>query len=506
MGITSLLLEGFSVALTPMNLAWLLAGSILGTLFGMIPGFGPSTGIALLLPLCLGLRPETAMIAMAAIYYGAMFGGSRSSILMNVPGDSASVASCFDGYPMARNGQAEVALAVSAVASLMGGLFASVAFALLALPAARIALRFGPPETFCLMVFSLAATAAVSRENLLKGLISLVLGLMISTVGLDSPSGVSRFTFGLEQLQTGIPFVVVILGIYGFSEVLINLETLTLERARPLQLKTRWIRISLVHWKRSLGPILRQSPVGFLIGILPGAGAGIAALRAYRNEKRRSPYPEEFGKGAVEGLAAPEAANNACSIGAMLPMMTLGVPGSGTAAVMLGGLLLCGQQPGPLLFEPQPGIGWAVIASLFLGNLACAVINFPLAGFLVRLLSIPPKTFYPLVVVFSFLGLYTVNFSVTDLYLLAGMGFCGYLMKKFRVPTGPLVLASVIGDSVESSFRQSLALSGGSPSIFFRSSISSGLLFAAALALAWPLVLDAWARRKEDKPAERPGE
>lgn len=500
------LMQGFAVALTPLNLAWLMGGSVLGTILGMLPGLGPSTGIALLLPLTFGMRPDTALIAMSAIYYGAMFGGSRSSILLNVPGDGAAVASCFDGYPMARSGQAEAALAISAIASFIGGLLATIAFVLVALPVARFALRFGPPEYFCLMIFALAATAAISKEALLKGVIALVLGLMFTTVGLDFQSGVPRFTFGSQELQMGIDFVVVIIGIYGISEVFVNLEHIAQQIVKPVQTKFGKIWISMAQWKRSIWPILRQTPVGFFVGVLPGAGATIAALMAYNNEKQISKHPEEFGKGAIEGLAAPEAANNACSVGALIPMMTLGVPGSGTTAVMLGALLILGLQPGPLLFEQHPDVAWGVIASMFLGNVACAFINIPLAGLLVRVLSVPPKLLYPLVVVLAFLGVYTINFSLMDFYLLVGLGFVGYLMKKFKVPTAPLILASVVGASMESSFRQSLMLSDGSLGIFFRSGISNTLLVAAVLSLAWPFISDWRARKKRQNSMDIPVE
>ncbi|MCX7827763.1 MAG: tripartite tricarboxylate transporter permease [Thermanaerothrix sp.] len=496
------LIHGFSVAMTPLNLVWLVIGSALGTVLGMLPGLGPSTGIALLLPMTFGMRPDTALIAMSAIYYGAMFGGSRSAILLNVPGDGAAVASCFDGYPMARNGQAEAALAISAIASFIGGLLSTIAFVMVALPVARFALRFGPPEYFCLMIFALAATAAISKGTILKGIISLVLGLMITTVGLDFQSGVPRFTFGSQELQMGIDFVVVIIGIYGISEVFVNFEHIADKTSKPVQTKFGRIWISMEQWKRSIGPILRQTPVGFLIGVLPGAGGTIAALMAYNNEKQISKHPEEFGKGAIEGLAAPEAANNACSVGALIPMMTLGVPGSGTTAVMLGALLILGLQPGPLLFEQHPDVAWGIIASMFLGNVVCALINIPLAGALVRVLAVPPRILYPLVVVLAFLGVYTINFSLVDFYLLVILGITGYLMKKFKVPTAPLILASVVGASMESSFRQSLMISNGSMGVFFRSWICVGLLLAALLSLAWPFISDWRAARKGQKLAE----
>ena len=343
---------------------------------------------------------------------------SRSSILLNVPGDGAAIASCFDGYPMTLKGKAESALAISAVASFIGGLIAAVIFLFLAMPVARFALRFGPPEYFVLMVFALSATASLTEESPVKGFMSLLFGLMVTTVGIDLQSGVLRFTFGIPELQTGIDFVVVIVGIYGIGEVFKNYETI--KETGIYALKTTFGRIwfTLEEWRRCIWPILRESIVGFIIGVLPGAGGTIAAMMAYSNEKRLSKEPESFGTGVPEGLAAPEAANNAASIGAMIPMLTLGVPGSGTTAVMLGALMIYGLQPGPLLFEQRPEIAWGVIASLFVGNLICIIINLPLAGLLVRLLSVPGRLLYPLIVVIAFFGVYTINFSVVDFYML----------------------------------------------------------------------------------------
>ncbi|MDR3279208.1 MAG: tripartite tricarboxylate transporter permease [Synergistaceae bacterium] len=491
------LLNGFAVVLTPGNAMWLVLGSALGTVLGMLPGLGPTTGIALLLPLTFSMAPATALIAMCAIYYGAMFGGSRSSILLNVPGDGAAVASCFDGYPMARQGRAESALAISAIASFIGGMISTIAFVLMAVPMARFALRFGPPEYFVLMIFALAATAAISKAALLKGMIAMVLGLMLSTVGLDHQSGMPRFTFGIGELQGGIDFVIVIIGIFGIGEVFENLEHIAKAIVKPVQTKFGRIWITMDEWKRCIGPILRQTPVGFFIGILPGAGGTIAAMMSYNNEKQLSKHPEEFGNGAIEGLAAPEAANNACSVGAMIPMFTLGVPGSGTTAVMLGALLILGLQPGPLLFQHHPDIAWGVIASMILGNFVCAVINLPLAGLLVRVLSVPGRILYPLIVVLAFLGVYTINFSPADFILLTILGFVGYLMKKFKVPTAPLILASVVGGMMEETFRQSIMLSDTSFWIFARSPICVVLWALTAISIAWPFISEAMAARKK---------
>jgi len=494
------LMNGFAVAMTPYNVLWMVIGAALGTVLGMLPGLGPTTGIALLLPLTFTMPPATALIAMSAIYYGAMFGGSRSSILLNVPGDGAAVASCFDGYPMAQQGRAEAALAISAIASFIGGLIATIGFVLIALPMARFALKFGPPEYFVLMIFALAATAAISKAALLKGLIAMIFGLMLTTVGLDFQSGTERFIFGINELQGGIDFIIVIIGVFGIGEVFENLEHIARDVAKPVQTKFGRIWITMEDWKRSFWPIIRQTPVGFLIGILPGAGGTIAALMSYNNEKQLSKHPDEFGHGAIEGLAAPEAANNACSVGAMIPMLTLGVPGSGTTAIMLGALLILGLQPGPLLFEQHADIAWGVIASMFLGNVVCAVINIPLAGLLVRVLSVPARILYPLIVALAFLGVYTVNFSVTDFVILTILGFVGYLMKKYKIPTAPLILASVVGEMMESTYRQAMMLSDGSFGIFFKSTICLVLWVLAIGSIVWPFISEARAAKKRAVP------
>lgn len=495
-----LLMSGFASALTPLNVMWVLAGSALGTVLGMLPGLGPTTGIALLMPLTFTMAPDTALVTMCAIYYGAMFGGSRSSILLNVPGDGAAVASCFDGYPMCLNGEGEAALAISAIASFIGGLIATIAFVVIAVPVARFALKFGPPEYFMLMCFALAATAAISKEAMLKGLLSMALGLMIATVGIDPQSGAIRFTFGIPALQTGIDFVIVIIGVYGLGEVFHNMEHIRSDLGVKVQSKFGRIWVSMEQFKRCWWPMIRQTPVGFFVGVLPGAGATIAALMAYNNEKQLSKNPENFGKGEIIGLAAPEASNNACSVGALIPMMTLGVPGSGTTAVMLGALMILGLQPGPLLFQQHADIAWTVIASMFIGNIICAFINIPLASLLVRVLAVPTKILYPVIVAMALIGVYTINFSTLDFVLLVIFGLIGYFMKKYKVPTSPLILAVVVGVSMEQSFRQSMMLSGGDISILFRSAICWVLFFLTIFSIVWPFVSD-WNKKKKGKAA-----
>lgn len=492
----TLLLSGFASALTPLNMIWLVAGSALGTVLGMMPGLGPTTGIALLMPLTFTMPPDTALVTMCAIYYGAMFGGSRSSILLNVPGDGAAVASCFDGYPMSQQGRAEQALAISAIASFIGGMIATVAFVAIAVPVARFALKFGPPEYFMLMCFALAATAAISKEAMLKGLISMCIGLMIATVGIDPQSGAIRFTFGIPALQTGIDVVVVIIGIYGLGEVFHNMEHIRSDVAVKVQTKFGRIWVSMADFKRCWWPMIRQTPVGFFIGVLPGAGGTIACLMAYNNEKQMAKNPDDFGKGEIVGLAAPEAANNACSVGALIPMMTLGVPGSGTTAVMLGALMILGMQPGPLLFEQHADVAWTVIASMFLGNIACAIINIPLASILVRVLAVPTKILYPLIVAVALIGVYTINFSVIDFVTLVILGLVGYFMKKYKIPTSPLILAAVVGVSMEQSYRQAMMISDNDLSIFFRSGICWVLCFLTIFSIVWPFISD-WRKKKK---------
>lgn len=501
MGILHNLLIGLGVALTPVNILWCAIGSALGTVLGMLPGIGPASGIALLLPLSFAMSPATAILTMCGVYYGAMFGGSRSSILLNIPGDASAVMSALDGHPMAKNGQAEAALAISAIASFIGQLLASIAFVFAAMPIARFALKFGPPEYFVLMVFALAAITTTSKGSVLKGLISLVFGLMITTIGMDLQSGVRRFTFGLPELTTGIDFVIVIIGIYGMTEVLENFKKIKTAGEVAIQTKFKRIWISMQQWKDSFWPIIRETPIGFLIGVLPGTGGSIATMLAYNNEKRFSKHPEKFGQGAIEGLAAPEAANNACSVGAILTTLTLGIPGSSTAALLLGALMIAGLQPGPLLFEQHPDIGWAVIASLFIGNLICAIINIPLAGLLVRVLSIPGKVLYPLVVGLALLGVYAINLTAADLYLVAIFGLVGYFMKRYKIPTTPMILAVVIGASMETTFRQSLMLSDGSLGVFFRSPITIALWALSLIFMVAPYLPGVVKIRLRRKPA-----
>ena len=492
------LAEGFTVAIQPINIMWVTLGGVLGTIIGMLPGLGPATGVAILLPLTFTMGPVAALITMGGVYYGAMYGGSRASILINTPGDGAAVAATFDGYPMALQGRAEQALAISAIASFIGGTVATVIMAFVAVPVSRFALKFGPAEYFMLFLFALSATASMTEGNPIKGFISMVFGLMVATIGTDPQSGVNRFTFGILELQSGIDFLIIIIAMYALGEVLKSFKNIE-EGKKKMQTKFGKIWISMAEWKRCVWPIIRSSPFGFIIGVLPGAGGTLAALMSYNNEKQLSKHPEEFGKGAIEGVAAPEAANNAASVGAMIPMLALGVPGSGTTAVMMGALLMLGLQPGPTLFTTQTQIVWGLIASMFIGNIILAVVNIPLAGLLVRVLSIPPKVLYPIVLGLTFIGTYAISYTTHDFYILIIFGLIGYLMGKANIPNSPMVLAVIIGNSMEQYFRRAYKVSDGDISIFVRSPICIILLLLTIASILYPVIKSVIKNKQSEK-------
>lgn len=492
------LAEGFTVAIQPINIMWVTFGGILGTVIGMLPGLGPATGVAILLPLTFTMGPVAALITMAGVYYGAMYGGSRASILINTPGDGAAIAATFDGYPMALQGRAEQALAISAIASFIGGMSATIIMTFVAVPVSRFALKFGPAEYFMLFLFALSATASMSEGNPIKGFISMVFGLMIATIGTDPQSGVNRFTFGILELQSGIDFLIIIIAMYALGEVLKSFKNIE-EGKKKMQTKFGKIWISMAEWKRCVLPIIRSSPFGFIIGVLPGAGGTLAALMSYNNEKQLSKHPEEFGKGAIEGVAAPEAANNAASVGALIPMLALGVPGSGTTAVMMGALLMLGLQPGPALFTTQTQIVWALIASMFIGNIILAVVNIPLAGVLVRILSIPPKVLYPIVLGLNFIGTYAISYTTHDFYILIIFGLIGYLMGKVNIPTSPMILAVIIGNAMEQYFRRAYKISDGDFLVFVGSPICIILLLLTIASLLYPIIKSLYIKNKTQK-------
>ena len=470
-------LEGLMTSLEPMNIVWVIVGGFLGTIVGMLPGLGPATAVAVLIPITFGMEPISAIILMAAIYYGAMYGGSRSSILLNTPGDGSAIAATFDGYPMAQKGQAGEAMAISAVASFIGGIMAVIGFIFLAEPLANFALKFGPAEYFLLMLLTLSAIVSLSIGKMIKGFLAMSLGLLLSTVGIDTQTGVYRFTMGIPHFSEGIDFLIVIIGVYAIGEVLYNF--LTIDHLKKEKKKVGKIWFSKEQWRRSKWPILRSGPLGFIIGVLPGAGGSIASMISYSTEKQMSKKSDEFGKGAVEGLAAPESANNAASVGAMIPLLTMGIPGSGTTAVMLGALIMLGIKPGPLLFENDPTTVWSLINSMFIGNIALVIINILLVGVLVKILDTPAKVLYPIIVLLAFIGTYTLSYSAIDFFLLLIFGLFGLMLKVLDFPIAPLVLALIVGADMEQNFRKAVLSSDGSLDIFFASPISICLLYTS---------------------------
>ncbi|MHB0896269.1 MAG: tripartite tricarboxylate transporter permease [Spirochaetales bacterium] len=478
---------GFQTAMTWTNILWVFIGGSLGTVIGMLPGLGPATGVAILIPITFGMNPATALITMCAVYYGAMFGGSRASIMINVPADASAIVSCFDGYPMTKNGRAGPALAISAIASFIGGMIGMFFLVFLTQPIASAALKFGPAEMFSLLLFALVATITLSEGSLLKGLIAIAFGLMLSTIGIDAMTGIVRFTYGVNSLNDGIDFLVIIIGVYAVTEVFKNLKDINaVYKFDSKSIGKVWITKD--DWKRSIWPMLRSSPLGFVIGVLPGMGGTIATFMSYALEKNLSKHPEQLGKGAIEGLAAPEAANNACSCGAMVPLLTLGIPGSGTTAVMLGALMMLGVRPGPTLFTDHPEIAWGVIASMLVGNIILIIINLPLAIPLVQILRVPTRIMLPIIMGLALIGTYFLNYSSFDFIIVMIAGVIGYLFSKLEIPLPPLVLALILGGATEQHLRNSMVLSNGNPMIFIQKPISAVFLVLAAGSLVYALI------------------
>jgi putative tricarboxylic transport membrane protein len=480
------LLQGFQIAVTPFNLLMALLGAFLGTAIGALPGIGPASGVALLLPLTFGMSPTSAVIMLAGIYYGSMYGGTITSVLINTPGESASVVTCLDGYQMALRGRAGPALGIAAIGSFIAGTGAVVLLMLMAPTLASWALRFGPPETFALMLLGLTTVTGLTGEHAVKGYISMLLGLVLSMVGFDIISGDARYTFGVVELLDGVDFLPVAIGLFGLGEVLVGAEGASDVRILGARYGLRDVVPTAADWARSRLAIVRGGLLGFFVGTLPGAGATVASFLAYTMEKKLSRHPEEFGKGAIEGVAGPESANNAASVGAMVPLLTLGIPGSGTTAVLLGGLMMWGLQPGPLLFTKNPDFVWGLIASMWIGNAVLLVLNMAFVPLFVRALRIPYGVLMPLIVVFCVVGAYALNNRVWDVGLMLAFGLLGYAMKKLDYSPAALVLALVLGPLAERALRQSLILSSSGILILFERPISAVLTVAAAAAVALP--------------------
>jgi putative tricarboxylic transport membrane protein len=436
-----------------------------------------------------GMNPTSALIMLCGIYYGTKYGGSTTSILIRTPGEAASVMTSIDGYEMAKNGRAGAALAVAAIGSFIAGTMGVVALTLFAIPLASMALKFGPAEYFTLMLFAMTAVASLTGSSPAKGMLSMLLGLVIATIGIDLQSGQARYTMGVIEFQDGIGFVVVVVGLFAVSEVFRGMEGIHKGTA-PEMIKIKGkLWLTREEWQRSIGPIWRGGIIGFVIGVLPGAGGTIAAILSYTTEKRLSKHPEEFGRGAIEGVAGPEAANNSDTAGAMVPLLTLGVPGGGSTAVLLGAFIMYGIQPGPLLFQNRPDLVWGLIDSMYIGNVMLLILNLPLIGIFVRLLYIPSGILYPLIVAISVIGAYAINGSTTDLYLILFFGVVGYIFEKVDIPVAPLVLSLVLGGMMEQSFRQAMTISGGNPQIFFNSAITMTLVVMSAISVLTPFIL-----------------
>ena len=487
MDILNGLMQGFSVALTPMNLAMCFLGCLLGTIVGVLPGLGPPATIAMLLPLTFKMDPTGAMIMLAGIYYGAKYGGSTTSILLNVPGESSSVVTCLDGYQMARKGRAGAALGISAIASFVAGTIGTVLLMLVAPPLAKLSLAFSSPEYFALMVLGLAMVVLLAGDSLTKALLAMTFGLWIAGMGTDLFTATSRFTFGQTELLGGIDFVIVAIGIFAVGEVMANMEPEKPLDMLPVPKGLKNLFPTLQDLKDCRFAFMNGSIIGFFIGVLPGAGATISSFLSYGLEKAVSKHPEKFGTGVIEGVAAPEGANNADTAGALVPLLTLGIPGSGTTAILLAALVLWGFKPGPMFIEDSPAMFWGLVASMYIGNVVLLILNLPLVTVFAQLLRMPGYVMYPLILGVSMVGIYTINSSVFQLCLLAVFGLVGYAMRKLDFPTAPLVLGLVLGDSMEKALRQSLMMSQGDLSILFRP-IPAVLLSIAAFLLVVPLI------------------
>lgn len=488
--------QGFGVALMPTNLMMAAMGALIGTIVGMLPGLGPINGVALLMPLAFALKlpAETALILLTAVYIGCEFGGRISSILLNVPGDAGAIMTAIDGHPMARSGRAGVALSISAWASFIGSTVATAGIVLFAPLLARWALAFGPAEYFALMCFAFACITGLMGSEPLKAVLAAAMGLALSTVGLDSNSGVYRFTGDNVHLSDGIQFIVVVIGLFSVSEILVMLEHQT--SSSGLIRTVGRTMFNMKEFMMTGWTILRSSVLGFVVGVLPGAGATIASAMAYSVEKRLNDKAGTFGKGDVRGVSAPEAANNASANGSFIPMLTLGVPGSGTTAVMMGALALYNITPGPALFTQQPALVWGLIASMFVSNVLLLFINIPLVGIFARLLLVPNWLLVPGILAISAVGVYSVHATTFDLLLMGVLGIVGFVLRKAGIPMAPLILGFVLGDLMEQNLRRALSITNGELSILWGSRITIGLWVAAAAMLLLPPLYRRWQRRR----------
>ena len=486
------LASGFLVGLNPVNLFYCFIGVLIGTLVGVLPGLGPVSTMSILLPMTFHVPPVGAIIMFAGIYYGAQYGGSTTSILVNIPGEASSVVTCFDGHQMALQGRAGPALGIAAFGSFIAGTFSVIGLMLVAPPLAEAALKFGSPEYFTLMLLGMTMLIYLASGSIPKALIMAVFGIILGSVGIDTISGAPRFTFGILELNDGIGLVPLVMGLFGISEVLLNLEQ-NLQR-EIFKSRLSGLFPSRQDWRDSAKPIARGSILGFFLGILPGGGAVLSSFVSYAIEKRFSKHPEKFGHGAIEGVAGPESANNSATGGAFIPLLTLGIPGNVATAMLLGALMIYGLQPGPMLMKNHPDLFWGVVTSMYVGNVMLLILNLPLIGLWVQILRVPYRTLFPIILLLCLIGAYSVNFSKTDVLMMIAFGVVGYLMKKFQYEGAPLILAYVLGPMMEISLRQSLTMSNGSLSIFFTRPISAiGMIVAIVLIISTALP---WFRKK----------
>jgi len=486
---------GFSVATSLENLAFCLIGVVLGTLIGVLPGIGATATIAMLLPITFQLEPVSSLIMLAGIYYGAQYGGSTTAILINMPGESSSAVTAIDGYQMARKGKAGVALATAAIGSFFAGTVATFLVAIFAPPLTAVALKFGAAEYFSLMVMGLVMSVALAHGSVLKALSMVVLGLLLGTVGTDIYTGTPRFTLGFTQFADGLNFVAVAVGIFGIAEILRNLEN---EHDREVMTRNiNRLLPSKDEFRQMIGPVLRGTGVGSVLGILPGGGAILASFASYTLEKKLSKHPEEFGKGALAGVAGPESANNAGAQTSFIPLLTLGIPANPVMALMIGAMIIQGIVPGPNVVSEQPALFWGIIASMWIGNLMLVLLNLPLIGLWVKLLTVPYYVLFPIIMAMCSIGVYSVASNTVDLYAVAFFGLLGYVMSKLRCEPAPLLLGFVLGPLLEENLRRAMILSRGDPTTFLTRPISAALLTAAAVVLV--LVFLPQIRRRRDE-------
>jgi len=495
MGIIDNLSLGFGVAFAPLNLGFAFIGVMVGTLIGVLPGLGPLTTMAMLLPVTYYLPPESSLIMLAGIYYGAQYGGSTTAILVNIPGESSSAVTCVDGYQMARQGRAGSALAVAALGSFFAGTVGTLLIALFAEPLSKIGLMFAPPDYFSLMVLGLIGAMVLAHGSLLKAFGMVCLGLLLGLVGTDLNSGAQRYAFGIPELGDGLDFVPIAMGIFGLSEIIANLGRQGDQRAVVSQ-KVRNLWPTREDFDRSWPAVLRGTGIGSVLGLLPGGGALLSSFAAYSVEKRISRTPEEFGKGAIEGVAGPEAANNAGAQTSFIPMLTLGIPSNVIMAMMIGAMMIQGITPGPQVMSERPALFWGMIVSMWLGNLMLVIINLPLIGMWIKLLNVPYRILFPVIIVICGIGVYSVQNSTFDVVLTAALGLLGYVLIRLGCEPAPLALGFVLGPLMEENLRRSMLFSRGDPAIFLTSPISAGLL-ALSAALLMTFLLPNFRKQRE---------